>query len=122
MWGPKAVDESQTLLIMVIRRRKTPSRTPAGSPFEIAIGVSGDSVVAQVIDHGPGLPPDAAAKVFERFYRNDYGRARTKGGAGLGLSIATALMAAHAGTITYADTQGGGSTFTMTFPRSTTSA
>ena len=52
--------------------------TPAGSPFEVAIGVSGDSVVAQVIDHGPGLPPDAAARVFERFYRGDYGRARTQ--------------------------------------------
>ena len=98
--------------------RHTPSDPPSRSRSESAA----DSVVAQVIDHGPGLPPEAAAKVFERFYRSDYGRARTQGGAGLGLSIAAALMSAHAGTITYTDTYGGGSTFEITFPRSMPSA
>ena len=90
--------------------------TPAGSPYEIEIGVRDDAVEARVVDHGPGLPADGANLVFERFYRNDYGRARSHGGTGLGLSIAAGLMAAHDGTITHADTPGGGSTFTMTFP------
>jgi two-component system OmpR family sensor kinase len=54
--------------------------------------------------------------VFERFYRSDYGRARSQGGAGLGLSIAAGLMAAHGGAIAHSETPGGGSTFTLTFP------
>ena len=90
--------------------------TPAGSPYEVKIGVRRDAVHAEVIDHGPGLSADAAGKVFERFYRKDYGRARTHGGAGLGLSIAAGLMGAHEGTLTHSDTPGGGSTFTLTFP------
>lgn len=90
--------------------------TPAGTPYEVTIGVSAAGVHAQVVDHGPGLPPDATGKVFERFYRVDYGRARTQGGSGLGLPIAAGLMAAHGGTITYADTPGGGSTFMIAFP------
>lgn len=95
--------------------------TPAGSPYEVSVGVRADGVdvgivEASVVDHGPGLPPEAAGKVFERFYRLDYGRARTDGGTGLGLSIAAGLMTAHGGTITYSDTPGGGSTFTLSFP------
>jgi two-component system OmpR family sensor kinase len=95
--------------------------TPAGSPYEVTVGVRADPggasmVQVSVVDHGPGLPPEAAGKVFERFYRLDYGRARSDGGTGLGLSIAAGLMAAHGGTITYSDTPGGGSTFTLSFP------
>ncbi|WP_375425045.1 sensor histidine kinase [uncultured Friedmanniella sp.] len=90
--------------------------TPDGTPYEIAVGVGEDGVQARVVDHGPGLSPDAAAKVFERFYRLDYGRSRHQGGAGLGLSIAAGLMAAHGGTLIHAATPGGGSTFILAFP------
>ncbi len=89
--------------------------TPADTPYEIRIGVRAETVEARVIDHGPGLSPEAAGRVFERFYRSDYGRARAHGGTGLGLSIAAGLMAAHGGSITHQDTPGGGSTFTLTF-------
>lgn len=90
--------------------------TPAGTPYEVTVGVRADAVVAEVADHGNGLQPEVAARVFERFYRSDYGRARTQGGTGLGLSIAVGLMDAHGGTISHSDTPGGGSTFTMAFP------
>jgi two-component system, OmpR family, sensor kinase len=90
--------------------------TPAGTPYEVMIGVREDTVEARVIDHGPGLSAEEAARVFERFYRSDYGRARSQGGAGLGLSIAAGLMAAHGGAIAHSETPGGGSTFTLTFP------
>lgn len=91
--------------------------TPAGTPYEVTIGVRSDAVVAEIVDHGRGLEPETAARVFERFYRSDYGRARSQGGAGLGLSIAAGLMGAHHGTIDHSDTPGGGCTFTLTFPR-----
>lgn len=90
--------------------------TPPGTPYEVGIGVRERTVEARVVDHGPGLAPDESDRVFERFYRSDYGRARTHGGAGLGLSIAAGLMAAHGGGITHSGTPGGGSTFTLTFP------
>ena len=90
--------------------------TPAATPYEVTIGVYQNTVHVHVIDHGPGLAPDAAPRVFERFYRGDYGRARSAGGAGLGLSIVAGLMSAHGGTATHAPTPNGGCTFTLTFP------
>jgi two-component system OmpR family sensor kinase len=90
--------------------------TPAGTPYEVTIGVHDGTVRVHVIDHGPGLAPDVASLVFERFYRDDYGRARSAGGAGLGLSIVAGLMSAHGGTATHEPTPGGGCTFTLTFP------
>lgn len=95
--------------------------TPEGSPVEITVGVGRGGagpreVELRVVDHGPGLRPEAAERVFERFYRDDAGRARSSGGAGLGLSIVSSLMSAHGGAVRYEDTPGGGSTFVITFP------
>ncbi|WP_375431353.1 sensor histidine kinase [uncultured Friedmanniella sp.] len=90
--------------------------TPPGSPVDLVIGVGPAGVELRVTDHGPGLAPGTAERVFERFYRDDYGRARSSGGTGLGLSIVSGLMAAHGGTVAYEDTPGGGSTFVVTFP------
>ena len=47
----------------------------------------GHEVVLRVTDAGPGLPPEEAAHVFERFWRADKARTRARGGSGLGLSI-----------------------------------
>jgi two-component system OmpR family sensor kinase len=72
--------------------------------------------VLTVADHGPGLPPDVAAKVFEPFYRGDTGRSRDRGGAGLGLSIVAAVVAAHHGEVRVRRTEGGGATFEVELP------
>ncbi len=61
--------------------------TPPGTPVHVQVGVQGESVVLAVADEGPGMSPDIAARVFERFYRSDPGRTRARGGSGLGLSI-----------------------------------
>ncbi|WP_076818447.1 sensor histidine kinase [Pseudofrankia asymbiotica] len=74
-------------------------------------------VVISVIDHGPGIPANAADHVFERFYRADQGRSRDAGGTGLGLSIVAAVAAAHGGHIAHEPTPGGGATFRLTIPR-----
>ena len=50
-----------------------------------------------VTDHGPGMTPEQAQRVFERFYRADQARTRTTGGTGLGLAIVAALVTAHGG-------------------------
>ena len=91
--------------------------TPPGSPVEIAVGTRDGWALWQVIDHGRGVPPEDAEKVFERFYRSDSSRARGGGGgSGLGLAIVAALVAAHGGAARVVDTPGGGATFEVALP------
>ena len=58
--------------------------TPAGTAIELRVDVGGADARLAVTDHGPGMPPDVAAKVTQRFYRADPARARHRGGSGLG--------------------------------------
>jgi len=91
--------------------------TPDGTPIEVAVGTEDGLAVLEVRDHGPGLPPEHAVKVFERFYRVDASRARSQGGgSGLGLSIVTAVVTAHGGRVGVAPTPGGGATFRVELP------
>jgi two-component system OmpR family sensor kinase len=72
-----------------------------------------------VADEGPGMTLEQAAHVFERFYRTDESRARTSGGAGLGLAIASSLTAAHGGQITVDTAPGHGAAFHVLLPSGT---
>ncbi|AWE43367.1 sensor histidine kinase [Actinobaculum sp. 313] len=93
------------------------THTPAGSSVEVAVGKPTPSeAVVEVRDHGPGVRPEDAAHLFERFYRTDYSRSRASGGSGLGLAIVAAIMAAHGGTARLAETAGGGLTVRLSFP------
>ncbi|GAA3469591.1 sensor histidine kinase [Nonomuraea roseola] len=99
--------------------------TPEGTPFTVGVGLSGGQAVVQVADQGQGLPPGAADRVFERFYRADPARGADSGGTGLGLSIAAALVEAHGGTISATSPPGRGAVFLVTLPaysRSSSSA
>ncbi|WP_233517371.1 sensor histidine kinase [Geodermatophilus marinus] len=78
----------------------------------------GGFVVLRVADEGPGMAPEHAARVFERFYRADPSRARAQGGTGLGLAIVSALVAAHGGTVDLRTAPGAGAVFTVRLPRS----
>jgi len=71
--------------------------TPAGTPVRVRVVAAGDRARLEVSDEGPGLAPEVAEKVFERFYRADKARSRSTGGAGLGLSIVAAIAEAHGG-------------------------
>ena len=66
-----------------------------------------------VHDDGPGFAPDLAPHAFERFTRGDL--ARTRGGAGLGLSLVQAIVAAHGGSVTLTSSPGD-TTITVTLP------
>lgn len=72
--------------------------------------------VITVADGGPGLPPEQAAHVFERFWRADKARTRARGGTGLGLSIVAAIVAAHGGTVHFDSSVESGSTVTLWLP------
>ncbi len=71
--------------------------TPAGTAVRVTVAVRGDRAVLEVSDDGPGLAPETAARVFERFYRVDKARSRATGGVGLGLSIVAAIAEVHGG-------------------------
>jgi two-component system OmpR family sensor kinase/two-component system sensor histidine kinase BaeS len=74
--------------------------TPEGSTVEISIHRKENNVELSVSDGGPGIPEDEIAHVFDRFWRGEKSRARSTGGAGLGLSIARQLVEAQGGRIT----------------------
>ena len=92
------------------------AHTPAGHPRQVAVEPEGDGAVITVADDGPGMEPEEAAHVFERFYRSDPSRSRVHGGAGLGLSIVSAIVADHGGTVSAEGRSGEGTTFTRAPP------
>jgi signal transduction histidine kinase len=69
-----------------------------------------------VTDTGVGIAPEHLPRIFDRFYRVDTGRARSRGGIGLGLAISQAIVHAHHGSLTATSEPGKGSTFTLTLP------
>jgi two-component system phosphate regulon sensor histidine kinase PhoR len=69
-----------------------------------------------VRDDGPGIPQEAKARIFERFYRVDKGRSREQGGTGLGLAIVKNVMEAHGGEVRVESAPGAGATFFLTLP------
>ena len=69
-----------------------------------------------VVDRGPGLKPEDAQRIFDRFYRADKGRARTTGGSGLGLPIVQQIVQAHRGTARVETAPGEGCTFLLEIP------
>jgi len=71
-----------------------------------------------VRDTGPGMPEEDAHRVFERFFRADPARTRTRGGSGLGLSIVSAIVTAHGGTVTATSAPGEGLVVTVLLPAS----
>jgi two-component system sensor histidine kinase BaeS len=88
-----------------------------GGRVELAAAAESPTVVLTVRDDGPGLAPEHAARVFDRFYRADPSRSREAGGSGLGLAISKSLVEAMGGTIAVASPgSGGGSTFSVRLP------
>lgn len=91
--------------------------TPAGTRVTVrARRQDGDGVV-EVTDDGPGMAPEAASQVFDRFYRADPSRSREGGGgSGLGLAIVAALVRAHGGDVEVETAPGSGATFRVRVP------
>jgi two-component system OmpR family sensor kinase len=92
--------------------------TPAGTTVTVGVRGSDDgrSAVLTVSDDGPGIGPELLGEIFDRFTRGDSARTRASGGAGLGLSLARAIVEAHGGRIG-ATSEPGATRFTVTLPR-----
>src|SRR6266516_7600332 len=101
------------------------THTPDGTPIEVLIGSgtldprmpsSPPAVTLDVTDHGPGMTPEQAQRVFERFYRTDQARTRATGGSGLALAIVNALVTAHGGVASVRTAPDRGATFRIALP------
>jgi signal transduction histidine kinase len=90
--------------------------TPLGGQVSLRIDIKDGWVEMYLADTGPGIPPEALPRVFERFYRADKSRSREEGGTGLGLAIARQLAVAHGGDIRAANRPEGGAEFTVRLP------
>jgi two-component system, OmpR family, sensor kinase len=92
------------------------AHTPPGTPATVTLSEEGQQALISVADAGPGMDPDDARHVFERFYRADRSRSRAHGGAGLGLSIVAAIVAAHGGTVQATSAPSAGAVFEVRLP------
>jgi two-component system OmpR family sensor kinase len=92
------------------------AHTPPQAPAQVTLRHEGERAFVEVADSGPGLPPEQAARVFERFYRADPSRSRDRGGSGLGLAIVAAIAEAHGGRARVESRPGSGARFTVSLP------
>jgi two-component system, OmpR family, sensor kinase len=90
--------------------------TPAGGRVTLSLRCDGGWAHVAISDTGMGFTVDEQEQIFNRFYRAAEARSQRGGGAGLGLSIAQSIAAAHGGRIEGESTPGQGSTFTVSLP------
>jgi|SRR5690349_13697796 len=88
----------------------------ARTTITLSLARNGECAELSIADDGPGIPPAARDRVFDRFVRLDEDRARTAGGTGLGLPIARDIVVAHGGTLTLDDAPAGGTAATIRLP------
>ena len=106
-------DEQRLRQVMTILIDNATRYSEPDSAIDIVLSATADQVFVRVIDYGTGISPTDLQYIFERFVRF---KPRTDG-AGLGLSIARALIDAHQGEIYAESEQGQGSVFTVALPR-----
>lgn len=111
-------DAPALLRVGTVRAGAARAAQPAAAGATGALSVPSDRWLAlvDVVDRGPGMPAEVAARVFERFYREDRARSRAQGGAGLGLAIVAAITAAHGGRVEVRTSPGAGATFRLLLP------
>jgi heavy metal sensor kinase len=90
--------------------------SPHGTEIVIHGSKSNGEIMLSFKDNGPGIAPEHQKRIFDRFYRIDTGRARTEGGAGLGLAICHWIISSHNGRIEVKSEIGFGTEFVLHFP------
>jgi signal transduction histidine kinase len=96
--------------------RNAVAHTEPGGAIAVVATARDTWLTIAVSDDGPGIPTAHLERVFERFHRVDEGRARERGGAGLGLPIARAIVEAHGGRVRATSDEGEGTTITLDLP------
>ena len=88
--------------------------SPAGAPIALRARARGSRMRIEVADRGPGIPPQAQRRIFEKFERGRDARGERVPGVGLGLYLSRRLVRMHGSQLTVAPRPGGGATFAFT--------
>lgn len=88
-------------IVQVVRNLVVNALAHATSRVQVIAQRNANTIEIRVEDDGPGVAPEHAERIFDRFYRADESRSRVTGGAGLGLAIAKQLVELHGGVIRY---------------------
>lgn len=115
--GPLSADPDRIEQAVMILVDNAAKYGPPGGRVELRARADEGWLIVEVSDRGTGIPSEQLSHVFERFYRLDGpGRDRSSGGAGLGLSIAAAIVEGHGGRISAGHRAGGGTTMSLRLP------
>jgi signal transduction histidine kinase len=115
------LDRQRITQAMVQLAQNAVQHTAPGAPIRIGSRTAGGRVELYVADSGPGVRPEDAEVIFERFRRGAARRGSLGSGAGLGLSIVKAIAEGHHGHVRLEDTEGGGATFVLVMEEERTS-
>jgi signal transduction histidine kinase len=111
------VTGEKTSLERAVRNLVDNAERHGGGAREVHVERRDGSVLVNVDDAGPGVPPDDRGRIFERFTRGPRASRRSLSGAGLGLAIVAETAARHGGAAWCSDAPGGGARFTLSLPR-----
>jgi len=94
--------------------------SPDGTTVELVLTTEGNDLVVGVVDEGPGIPPEAQERLFERYFRGTSPARVATEGLGLGLYVAHGIVAAHGGSMWVSSDGAKGTTFSFSLPRGLT--
>ena len=111
------VDEARVSLMLknLVSNALQYSKAEDG-PVELSYTIDDNNLILRVRDHGPGIDEELAARLGEPFYRSDPSRARSSGGTGLGLYLATLVAKAHGGKLALNRSKEPGADFEIRLP------
>ena len=113
---PIEIDEDRIEQVITNLVDNAIRHTPAGKSVTVRIQKEQSYLRVDIADTGIGIPAEDVPYVFERFYKADKARTRSKGGTGLGLAITKNIVEVHEGNISVSSEHGKGTTFTFYLP------
>ncbi|MBO9542588.1 HAMP domain-containing protein [bacterium] len=114
LWVKGDEDRLRQVLINLVDNAVRATRD--GGSVRVSVRREQEAALVTVEDTGCGIPPERLERIFDRFYRLDAARGRERGGAGLGLAIAQAIVRAHGGEIAVESVVGQGTRFAVRLP------